>query len=86
MSEKYSTDDLVRWVEDACKEIDYYNQCSIGCDGCGSWKRKIISRLRVADELAEVATIIADKCLAEYPVSQRMLRKAIADYNINKGE
>jgi hypothetical protein len=75
MKKKYSTDDLVRWVEGIAPG---FHEC------CPPFA--IIARLKNADELAEVATIIADKCLGEYPVSQRMLRKAIADYNINKGE
>jgi len=85
MKKKYCTDELVKSIEETYLKLMDLFERFIG----GYLQRKtqydrmdaIIARLKNADELAEVATIIADKCLEEYPVSQRMLRKAIADYN-----
>ena len=81
MSEKYSTDDLVRWVEGIAPG---FHEC------CPPFA--IIARLRAADKLCEAANPIvgeisnfADNDLTEYQVIRFKdlvrLRKAIADYN-----
>ena len=71
MSE-YSTDDLVKWVEGIAPG---FHEC---CPPLA-----IIARLRAADKLCEAAR---EYLAGGEEFQGNDLDKAIADYNINKGE
>jgi len=73
MSEKYSMNELLAWIEKQCSLVDAEWGCASSCeDECKGPKDAIIARLQAADALISAVR-------EESPLSVNV-RKAIAEY------
>ena len=90
MSEKYSMNELLAWIEKQCSLVDAEWGCASSCeDECRGPKDAIIARLRAADKLCGAAKLAVVEIPAPTPDSLMTfkidgsidgLRKAIAEY------